>query len=139
MVTYLHLLSGPTLGRRKGEARLGRFTDRHVVHGIVRDANHPIEQLQDRYPAYNWSPQASGISVPEPIASELFTQIQKSPEAFGFSPLSPSDVRVYSEGKSKTVTIKTYDRSLSLAERALSTTAIPVPHADSTLKRRMVS
>ena len=41
-----------------------------------------IEQLQVRYPAYNWSPQASGLSVPEPIASEIFAQIQESP-AFG--------------------------------------------------------
>ena len=69
-----------------------------------------IEQLQARYPAYNWSPQASGLSVPEPIASELFAQIQESP-AFGFSIPSANEVRLYAEGKSKTVTTKTYDRS----------------------------
>ena len=69
-----------------------------------------IEQLQARYPAYNWSPQASGLSVPEPIASELFSQIHESP-AFGFSIPSANEVRLYAEGKSKTVTSKTYDRS----------------------------
>jgi 5-methylcytosine-specific restriction protein A len=69
-----------------------------------------IEQLQARYPAYNWSPQVSGLSVPEPIASELFAQIQASP-AFGFSIPSANEVRLYAEGKSKTITTKTYDRS----------------------------
>ena len=69
-----------------------------------------IEQLQARYPAYNWSPQAGGLSVPEPIASELFAQIQGSP-AFGFSIPSENEVRLYAEGKSRTVTTKTYDRS----------------------------
>ena len=69
-----------------------------------------IEQLQERYPAYNWSPQASGLSVPEPIASELFSEIQQSP-AFGFQVPSTNEVRLYAEGKPKTVTSKTYDRS----------------------------
>lgn len=69
-----------------------------------------IEQLQERYPAYNWSPQASGLSVPEPIAGELFSEIQQSP-AFGFPIPTTNDVRLYAEGKSKTVTSKTYDRS----------------------------
>ncbi len=36
-----------------------------------------IEQLQVRYPSYNWSPQISGLSVPEPIAIELFKKIQE--------------------------------------------------------------
>ena len=51
-----------------------------------------------------------GLSVPEPIASELFAQIQGS-LAFGFSIPSEKEVRLYAEGKSKTVTTKTYDRS----------------------------
>jgi len=69
-----------------------------------------IEQLQARYPAYNWSPQASGLSIPEPIASELFSEVQQSP-AFGFQIPATNEVRLYAEGKSKTVTSKTYDRS----------------------------
>ncbi|XQW87260.1 HNH endonuclease [Aeromonas veronii] len=70
-----------------------------------------IEQLQERYPAYNWSPQASGLSVPEPIAGELFSEIQQS-SAFGFPIPATNEVReLYAEGKSKTVTSKTYDRS----------------------------
>jgi 5-methylcytosine-specific restriction protein A len=70
----------------------------------------PLERLQGRYPAYNWSPQASGLSVPEPIASKLFSEIQES-TAFGFSIPSVNEVRLYAEGKSKTVTSKTYDRN----------------------------
>lgn len=69
-----------------------------------------IDQLQALYPAYNWSPQASGLSVPEPIASELFAQIQANP-VFGFSIPSADEIRLYAEGKSKIVTVKTYDRS----------------------------
>jgi len=69
-----------------------------------------IEQLQARYPEYNWSPQASGLSIPKHIASELFPEIQQS-SVFGFSIPSTIDIQLYAEGKSKTVTTKTYDRS----------------------------
>lgn len=69
-----------------------------------------MEQLKSRYPGYNWSPQASGLSIPEPIASELFGQIQESP-AFSFSISSANEIRLYAEGKCKAVTTKTYDRS----------------------------
>ncbi len=70
----------------------------------------PIEQLKARYPTYNWSAQVSGLSIPESIARKLFAQIQESP-AFGFSSLSVNEVRLYAEGKIKTVTSKNYDRS----------------------------
>jgi 5-methylcytosine-specific restriction protein A len=68
------------------------------------------EQLQQRYPAYNWSPQASGLSIPDAIADELFTEIQRSP-AFGFSITTENEVRLYAEGKSRTVNSMTYDRN----------------------------
>lgn len=69
-----------------------------------------IEQLNERYPAYNWLPRVSGLPIPEPIASELFLEIQQSP-VFGFSISTTSEVRLYAEGKSKKVTSKTYDRN----------------------------
>ena len=69
-----------------------------------------IQQLQERFPAYNWSPQSGGISIPEPIADELFLEIQQSP-VFGFPVPTVNEVRLYAEGKSKTVTSRTYDRS----------------------------
>lgn len=68
------------------------------------------EQLKKRYPAYNWSPQASGLSVPEPIASELFSEIQQSP-VFGFAIPLENEVQLFAEGKSRTITSRSYDRS----------------------------
>jgi 5-methylcytosine-specific restriction protein A len=68
------------------------------------------EQLQNRYPAYNWSPQASGLSIPDTIASELFSEIQESP-TFCFSIPTKNEIRLYTEGKTRTVTSRTYDRS----------------------------
>ena len=67
-----------------------------------------LAALQVRYPDYEWTPEAGGLTVPEPIASELFAEIQSG---FGFAPESPGKVTLYAEGKSKTVTSKTYDRS----------------------------
>lgn len=69
-----------------------------------------LQELQRRYPGYKWTPEASGLSVPEPISSELFAEIQRG-SIYGFSPESPADIRRYAEGKTKTVTSKTYDRS----------------------------
>ena len=69
-----------------------------------------LAQLLERYPDYKWTPEAGGLTVPEPIASELFSEIKGSPN-FGFPPTSPSEVKLYAEGKPKTVTSKTYDRS----------------------------
>lgn len=69
-----------------------------------------LEQLQHWYPTYNWSPQASGLVVPEPIATELFSQIQNT-SAFRFEIPPGNEVRRYAEGKSRLVTAKTYDRS----------------------------
>lgn len=69
-----------------------------------------LASLQERYPNYKWTPEAGGITVPEPIASELFSKIQHS-ELNGFTPEPPAEVQRYAEGKSRTVTSKTYDRS----------------------------
>jgi 5-methylcytosine-specific restriction enzyme A len=66
--------------------------------------------LQEKYPNYKWTPEAGGLTVPEAIANELFAEIQRS-SGFGFAPESPAEVRLYAEGKSKTVTSKSYDRS----------------------------
>ena len=69
-----------------------------------------IEQLKERFPDYNWTPQSSGTSIPDPIANELFTEIQQSP-VYGFHVPTAHEVRLYAEGKCKEVTSKTYDRS----------------------------
>lgn len=69
-----------------------------------------LSTLQDRYPEYRWTPQGGGQSVPDEIANDLFSAMQSDLQT-GFSPQSDKEVRLYAEGKSKTVTLKTYDRS----------------------------
>jgi 5-methylcytosine-specific restriction protein A len=70
----------------------------------------PLEFLQDSHPEYNWTPQAGGISIPDDVASELLAPIQDD-KRFEFAPLPKKKVRLYAEGKTKTVTYRTYDRS----------------------------
>lgn len=69
-----------------------------------------LADLQRRFPAYKWTPEAGGLTVPELIAGELFQELQQS-SSFGFIPESPAEVKLYAEGKVRTVTSKTYDRS----------------------------
>ena len=75
-----------------------------------------LTELQRRYPEYKWTPEAGGLTVPEPIAGEVFQEFQKS-SVFGFVPESPAEVKLYAEGKARTITSKTYDRS-TLARQA---------------------
>lgn len=76
----------------------------------------PLTVLQDRYPEYNWTPQGTGLSIPDPIAGELFAELQ-SGDVTGFAAASLSEIRLYAEGKPKEISTKTYDRS-ALARRA---------------------
>lgn len=69
-----------------------------------------LHYLQDKHPNYNWTPQSSGISIPDEIAEELYLLIQENAK-FSFNPASKSEIELFAEGKPKSVTIKTYDRS----------------------------
>jgi 5-methylcytosine-specific restriction protein A len=69
-----------------------------------------LDYLQDKYPNYKWTPQVGGLTIPDEIASELLSLIM-SDERFKFHQESEKEVRVYAEGKIKTVTYRTYDRS----------------------------
>lgn len=69
-----------------------------------------LSYLQNKYPNYTWTPQAGGLSVPDEIAGELFSRIQANTK-FSFRPSAKTDIELYAEGKSKSVTYKTYDRS----------------------------
>ena len=70
----------------------------------------PLSYLQNNYPNYKWTPQTSGLSIPEAIATELFSIIQQN-KKFNFLPATQDEIRLYSEGKVKEVTLKTYDRN----------------------------
>lgn len=83
--------------------------------------NTPIfrtEALQERFPEQVWSPQASGISVKDDIANKLLAEILSN-KALEFKPLTTDAVRKYAEGRPKTITIKTYDRSPAAREACI--------------------
>lgn len=66
--------------------------------------------LQQDYPGYKWMPEAGGLTIPEPIASELFNRIQKDRNSsFTEEPLP--EIQRYTEGRRREITTKTYDRS----------------------------
>lgn len=76
-------------------------------------SNRPIvalDSLKQSWPNYNWTPQGGGISVPDDIAEKIISII-RSKKAFEFLPMTKSGMERYLEGKSKYVTVKTYDRS----------------------------
>ena len=74
------------------------------------------KDLLRRFPDYNWTPQMSGMPVPQQIGDEIFAEIQSSP-VHGFVPDSLERIERFAEGRPRTVTLTTYDRS-SLARAA---------------------
>lgn len=74
-----------------------------------------LDYLKTNYPNFHWTPQASGISIQESIALDLFSKIQLE-STFSFTPETQQEIRLYTEGKVKEITTKTYDRS-SLARQ----------------------
>jgi len=76
------------------------------------------EDLERRFPEQLWSPQSSGISIKDEIAVQLLNDILSN-NALKFKPLDPESVRKYSEGRPKTITTKTYDRSQDAREACI--------------------
>ncbi len=81
-----------------------------LFKALVEQPIVPLAELQRRYPGYKWTPEAGGITIPEPIANELFSDIQRS-ASMGFKLQNPTEIQLYAEGTSRTVTLTTYDRS----------------------------
>ncbi len=73
-----------------------------------------LEYLQDRFPDYRWTPQVGGLSMPDDVADEIFAYIQGN-NSLQFAISS----KLYSEGKSKTITYTTYDRSPAARQACL--------------------
>lgn len=69
-----------------------------------------LSYLEGRYPTYNWTPEGSGVPMPDLIAVDVFAIIQGKDE-FSFTENNEKQVRTYSEGKPKKITTWTYDRS----------------------------
>lgn len=81
-----------------------------LFKSLSEDPIIPLSVLSRRFPDFRWTPEAGGLTIPDSIANEIFPEIQESP-IFGFGPESPITVKLYAEGKIRTVTTKTYDRS----------------------------
>jgi 5-methylcytosine-specific restriction protein A len=89
----------------------------HLVFKALSDrplVGHKV--LLRRFPDYNWTPQMGGMAVPQHIGETLFAEIQGSP-VHGFVPDCREGLERFSEGRPRTITLTTYDRS-SLARAA---------------------
>ncbi|MCX5870944.1 MAG: HNH endonuclease [Deltaproteobacteria bacterium] len=69
-----------------------------------------LTYLEEKYPKRKWTPQAGGLSIPDEIAKELFSVIQDN-RNYSFTPIDKKKMQLFAEGKVKSVTYKTYDRS----------------------------
>jgi 5-methylcytosine-specific restriction protein A len=69
-----------------------------------------LAYLQDKYPDRTWTPQAGGLPIPDEIAQELFSLIQSNRNC-SFVSSDKKEIQLFAEGKAKTITYKTYDRS----------------------------
>lgn len=93
---------------RLQDGKVAQYTD--IVFSALSD--HPIidlDTLETNYPSINWTPQQSAMSVAEDVAEKLFEVI----EHHGHHPnqWTSEEVKRYVEGKPKTLTVTTYDRS----------------------------
>jgi 5-methylcytosine-specific restriction enzyme A len=69
-----------------------------------------LAYLEDQYPNQKWTPQASGISIPDEIAQELFTRIQSDENRY-FVPSSKQEIQLFEEGRRRYVTHLRAERS----------------------------
>jgi 5-methylcytosine-specific restriction protein A len=67
-----------------------------------------LAALQREYGEFNWTPQASGITVPQEIASKIVSGIT---QATTLVPVDENELATYAEGKTKVITLTTYERN----------------------------
>lgn len=77
-----------------------------------------LEYLKEKFSGYNWTPQVGGLSIPDKVADEILEHIQNN-KLTEFTVNSKEQIKVYSEGKTKTVTYTTYDRSPSARQACI--------------------
>lgn len=76
-----------------------------------------LEELNYKFPDYNWTPQSSGMMIPYDIEMEL-SLLTKNHNNISFS-IKKEKFKVYREGKPKIVNYKTYDRSLPARQECI--------------------
>jgi len=74
--------------------------------------------LEEKFPGQRWTPQSSGTQVDEGIANTIFKQLEEQTGSTLDWTVSPNN-KVFSEGQSKKLTIKTYDRSNAARQACL--------------------
>jgi len=87
---------------------LAQYTD--IVFSALSD--HPIidlDTLNNDYPGINWTPEQSGMKLTDDVAENLFEEVERH----GHHPhqWTAGEVTRYVEGKPKTLSVTTYDRS----------------------------
>lgn len=70
-----------------------------------------LEELNECYPNFKWTPQGGGNLIPEEIYTKLLLKISDEKTLNIQSETVKDEVTTYLEGKVKRVTINTYDRS----------------------------
>ena len=76
-----------------------------------------LEELNYKFPNYNWTPQSSGMIIPDGIEYELSSIIQNDNKN-RFSKQT-KQFRRYREGKPRIINYKTYDRSLPARQECI--------------------
>lgn len=78
----------------------------------------PLTELLGTYPRQSWTPQSSGTSIADDIAAELLATIRR--RGYPIAAETRQSVRTYAEGRPRTVTITTYDRSADARQACLA-------------------
>ncbi len=109
---YISSLSFLTKHWDKEKAGAGKVTNMTSVifKALSEKPIFSLTSLQHRHPHYKWTPESGGNIVPQEIATDLLSLLQ-SDNNFAFEPLSLSEIKQYTEGRPRTLTIKNYDRN----------------------------
>lgn len=77
-----------------------------------------LEYLQNQYSQVRWTPQSSGNSIPSEVAELVISDIdRKSQPPITFP--TADEIKKYAEGRVRTITIQTYDRSSEARRQAI--------------------
>jgi 5-methylcytosine-specific restriction enzyme A len=81
-----------------------------LFQALASEPSITLTQLQEDYPNYKWTPQVSGLSIPDNISEKLWSLIQTDSKHCFREP-SKKEIECYLDGKPKEAIYRTYDRS----------------------------
>ena len=110
---------GPHWGQgQNSEGKMALYTD--LLFTILSE--YPIidlGQLRHEHPGCNWTPQSSGTSIPENVASQLMSIIQIDKPLYSAREYE-REIITYIEGKPRRLTYTTYNRSLPARQACIA-------------------